>query len=104
MAHNLPRKIAFGAGIALVAVAVGGGAALMNLSSVAAQAESGAVVPAAVQASVALVEAKATAPSDEFSGRLEAIERVEIRSASQAPSRRSTFAKARWSRRTTFWC
>ncbi len=80
MAHNLPRKIAFGAGIALVAVAVGGGAALMNLSSVAAQAESGAVVPAAVQASVALVEAKATAPSDEFSGRLEAIERVEIRS------------------------
>jgi multidrug efflux system membrane fusion protein len=80
MATNLPRKIALGAGIALVAVAVGGGAALMNLSSVAAQAESGAVVPAAVQASVALVEAKATAPSDEFSGRLEAIERVEIRS------------------------
>lgn len=80
MATNLPRKIAFGAGIALVAVAVGGGAALMNLSSVAAQAESGAVAPAAVQASVAVVEAKATAPSDEFSGRLEAIERVEIRS------------------------
>lgn len=80
MANNLPRKIALGAGIALVAVAVGGGAALMNLSSVAAQAEAGAVVPAAVQASVAVVEAKATAPSDEFSGRLEAIERVEIRS------------------------
>jgi multidrug efflux system membrane fusion protein len=80
MATNLPRKIAFGAGIALVAVAVGGGAALMNLSSVAAQAESAAVVPAAVQASVAVVEAKATAASDEFSGRLEAIERVEIRS------------------------
>lgn len=80
MATNLPRKIAFGAGIALVAVAIGGGAALMNLSSVAAQAESGAVVPAAVQASVAVVEAKATAASDEFSGRLEAIERVEIRS------------------------
>jgi membrane fusion protein, multidrug efflux system len=80
MANNLPRKIALGAGIALVAVAVGGGAALMNLSSVAAQAESGAAVPAAVQASVAVVEAKATAPSDEFSGRLEAIERVEIRS------------------------
>lgn len=80
MATNLPRRIALGAGIALVAVAVGGGAALMNLSSVAAQAESGAVAPAAVQASVAVVEAKATAPSDEFSGRLEAIERVEIRS------------------------
>src|SRR3954470_11890606 len=80
MAHNLPRKIAFGAGIALVAVAVGGGAALMDLSSVAAQAESAAVVPPAVQASVAVVEAKATVPSDEFSGRLEAVERVEVRS------------------------
>jgi multidrug efflux system membrane fusion protein len=80
MATNLPRKIALGAGIAVVAVVIGGGAALMNLSSVAAQAESAAVVPPAVQASVAVVEAKATAPSDEFSGRLEAIERVEIRS------------------------
>ena len=36
--------------------------------------------PAAVPASVALVEAKATTPADEFSGRLEAIERVDIRS------------------------
>jgi multidrug efflux system membrane fusion protein len=80
MANNLPRKLALGAGIALVAVAVGGGAALMDLSSVAAQAESAAVVPPAVQASVAVVEAKATVPSDEFSGRLEAIERVELRS------------------------
>jgi multidrug efflux system membrane fusion protein len=80
MAIHLPGKIALGAGIALFAVALGGGAALMDLSSVAAQAESAAAVPAAVPASVAVVEAKATAPSDEFSGRLEAIERVEIRS------------------------
>jgi multidrug efflux system membrane fusion protein len=80
MNNNLPRKIALGAGIALVAVVIGGGAALVELSSVAAQAEATAVVPPAVQASVAVVNVRETAPSDEFSGRLEAVERVEIRS------------------------
>ena len=80
MINHLPRKIAAGAGIALVAIAIGGGAALMNLSGYAAQAETTAVVPPAVPASVAVVTARATAPSDEFSGRLEAVERVEIRS------------------------
>jgi multidrug efflux system membrane fusion protein len=79
MANNLSRKLALGAGIAVLSVAIGGGAALFELSGVAAQAETAAVVPAAVPASVAVVEARATTASDEFSGRLEAIERVEIR-------------------------
>jgi len=77
---NLTRKIAAGAGIALVAVALGGGVSLLEMSGVAAQAETAAAAPPAVPASVAVVAAKATAQSDEFSGRLEAVERVEIRS------------------------
>ena len=77
---NIARKILMGTAIALVAVTVGGGAALINLSSYAAQAETPAAAPPAVPASVAVVTARATAPSDEFSGRLEAVERVEIRS------------------------
>jgi multidrug efflux system membrane fusion protein len=80
MTNNIARKILMGTAIALVAVTVGGGAALINLSSYAAQAETTAAVPPAVAASVAIVAARATAPSDEFSGRLEAVERVEIRS------------------------
>eukprot|EP01035_Chromulina_nebulosa_P044299 gene44299-biopygen30383 len=52
----------------------------MNLSSVAAQAEATAAVPPAVQASVAVVSLRDTETTDEFSGRLEAVERVEIRS------------------------
>lgn len=80
MAINLFGKVALGAGIAVLAVGIGGGVALMELSSVAAQAESAAVVPPAVPASVAVVESRAARPSDEFSGRLEAVQRVEIRS------------------------
>jgi multidrug efflux system membrane fusion protein len=80
MTNHLIRKVALGAVIAVVAIAIGGGAALMNLSSFAAQAEAVAVVPPAVQASVAVVTPRETAPFDEFSGRLEAVERVEIRS------------------------
>lgn len=80
MASSFARNIALGAGIFLVSVSIGGGAAMWDLAGVAAQAESPAATPPAVPASVALVEAKATTPSDEFSGRLEAIERVEIRS------------------------
>jgi len=80
MDKSLARNIALGAGIFLVSVTIGGGAALWDLSSIAAQAEVVTPAPAAVPASVALVEAKATTPADEFSGRLEAIERVDIRS------------------------
>jgi multidrug efflux system membrane fusion protein len=83
MANSLTRKIALGAGIFVVSVTIGGGAALWDLAGFAAKAEqspAATAAPPAVPASVAVVEAKATTPSDEFSGRLEAIERVDIRS------------------------
>ena len=40
---------------------------------------------------------------DEFSGRLEAVERVDIRPRVPAPCRRCTSAKARWSSRAICW-
>ena len=80
MINNIARKILMGTGIVLFAVTIGGCAALINLSSFVAQAETAVAVPVSVPASVAVVAVRATAPSDEFSGRLEAVERVEIRS------------------------
>ena len=80
MASFLARNIALGASIFVVSVAIGGGAALWDLAGFAAKAEQAPAAAPAVPASVAVVEAKATTPSDEFSGRLEAIERVDIRS------------------------
>jgi multidrug efflux system membrane fusion protein len=66
--------------VAVFAIAASGGlATVLNSGSGPALAQT-AAAPAAVPASVAIVAAKATAPSDEFSGRLEAVERVEIRS------------------------
>jgi multidrug efflux system membrane fusion protein len=63
----------------LAAVAVAGMAALHDGSAGSARAETAAAQPAAVPVSVAVVTPKDTAPWDEFSGRLEAVERVEIR-------------------------
>ncbi len=78
MAKTFAGYVTLGAGIVAISAALAGGAALIDRT--AAQAETAAAPPPAVAASVALVESKATTPSDEFSGRLEAIERVEIRS------------------------
>ena len=64
---------------AVAAVAVAGVAALHDGSVGSARAETAAAQPAAVPVSVAVVTPKDTAPWDEFSGRLEAVERVEIR-------------------------
>ncbi|OPF93612.1 efflux RND transporter periplasmic adaptor subunit [Rhodopseudomonas palustris] len=79
MANTLVRNVALGAGIVAVSVALAGGAALIGRPG-GALAETTAAPPPAVPVSVALVESKAITPSDAFSGRLEAIERVEIRS------------------------
>jgi multidrug efflux system membrane fusion protein len=65
---------------ALVAVASTVGGALYTGKTGAARAEAVAAQPAAVPVSVAVVTPRETAPWDEFSGRLEAVERVEIRS------------------------
>jgi multidrug efflux system membrane fusion protein len=64
---------------AVAAVAAAGAAALHDGSAGSARAETTAVQPIAVPVSVAVVTPKDTAPWDEFSGRLEAVERVEIR-------------------------
>ncbi|MDB5627900.1 MAG: efflux transporter periplasmic adaptor subunit [Tardiphaga sp.] len=65
--------------MALAILAAGTGAFVFNVGAVA-KTEAEPAAPAAVPASVAVVESRATAVTDEFSGRLEAIERVEIRS------------------------
>lgn len=79
MAYRNVRKIALSTGLALAILAVGTGAFVFNVGAVA-KTEAEPAAPAAVPASVAVVESRATAVTDEFSGRLEAIERVEIRS------------------------
>jgi multidrug efflux system membrane fusion protein len=71
-------RIAIGSALAL-ALALGA-ASFVSRDGAVAKTEPGPVAPAAVPASVAVVEARTTAVTDEFSGRLEAIERVEIRS------------------------
>jgi multidrug efflux system membrane fusion protein len=65
---------------ALVAVASTVVAALHSGQGGSARAEAVAAQPAAVPVSVAVVTPRETAPWDEFSGRLEAVERVEVRS------------------------
>ncbi len=73
------RKRLLGAGVAL-AVAAGGAAILPTLQQEPAHAENPAAqAPQAVPVSVATVEQRDTAIWTEFSGRLEAVERVEVR-------------------------
>ena len=69
-----------GAGLVLTALAIAGGATFLSGRSGSAQAEAAAVAPAALPVSVSVVVPRETVPWDEFSGRLEAVERVEIRS------------------------
>ncbi|WP_322518318.1 efflux RND transporter periplasmic adaptor subunit [Rhodopseudomonas palustris] len=78
MAGKFARNLSLGAGTVAVLAALAGSAALIDRSGAAAQ-ETPAP-PAAVAAAVATVETKPTAPADDFSGRLEAVERVEVRS------------------------
>ncbi|MDQ8729760.1 efflux RND transporter periplasmic adaptor subunit [Bradyrhizobium sp. LHD-71] len=70
----------FTAGVAITLLGVAGGVAFLNGPADRAKAESAAEAPAAVVASVAVVSAREVSPTEEFSGRLEAVERVEIRS------------------------
>ena len=77
------RKINQRNGLLAASVVVAGavaGVGLLHYSSTgSARAETAAAQPVAVPVSVAVVTPKQTAPWDEFSGRLEAVERVEIR-------------------------
>lgn len=68
------------AGVALVLLGLAaGGVVLMGGSTNRAKAEV-TPAPVAIEAAVAVVTPRDVSPSDEFSGRLEAVERVEIRS------------------------
>jgi multidrug efflux system membrane fusion protein len=67
------------AGVAAALITIAVATALFNTPASRAKAQS-AEPPPAVTASVAVVTSRETAPTDEFSGRLEAIDRVEIRS------------------------
>jgi membrane fusion protein, multidrug efflux system len=67
------------AGVAATLIALAASLALMHAPASRARADNPEPAPA-VSASVAIVTARETAPTNEFSGRLEAVERVEIRS------------------------
>jgi multidrug efflux system membrane fusion protein len=77
---NVFKSNSLMAAVALVAVASTVAGGLYTGKTGAARAETAAAKPAAVPVSVAVVTPRETAPWDEFSGRLEAVERVEIRS------------------------
>ena len=69
-----------GVGVVLAALAVAAGATFLSGRSESARAETVAAAPAALPVSVSVVVPRETVPWDEFSGRLEAVERVEVRS------------------------
>jgi multidrug efflux system membrane fusion protein len=75
-AYNRRNIAIVGTGVALVAVALLAATGLRHSNA----AKPAAAPPAAVPVSVAAVERREVHPYDEFSGRLEAVERVEIRS------------------------
>jgi multidrug efflux system membrane fusion protein len=80
MSNLFFRRPVLGAGIALAAAALGVAAVLVVPSSSPRSNSPSAAAPAATPVSVAVVEQRNVALWDEFSGRLEAVERVEVRS------------------------
>jgi multidrug efflux system membrane fusion protein len=74
------NKRFIGAGVALAVLAGAGGLAFFGEQGNSARAETAAAQPPATPVSVAVVTQRETAPWDEFSGRLEAVENVEVRS------------------------
>ncbi len=80
MKNIIQNKWLIGAGLVLAMVATAAGATFLNGRIGAAQAETVAAAPAALPVSVSVVTPRETVPWDEFSGRLEAVERVEVRS------------------------
>ncbi|MDB5577331.1 MAG: efflux transporter periplasmic adaptor subunit [Bradyrhizobium sp.] len=79
MKNIIKNKHLIGISLLLAALVAAGGATFLSGRSGTAQAEA-AAAPAPVPVSVSVVAPRETVPWDEFSGRLEAVERVEIRS------------------------
>lgn len=67
-------------GLVLAALAIAAGGSFLSGRGGSAQAETTTAAPTALPISVSVVAPRQTVPWDEFSGRLEAVERVEIRS------------------------
>jgi multidrug efflux system membrane fusion protein len=80
MKNIIQNKQLIGVGLVLAVVATAIGATFLNGRIGAAQAETVAAAPSALPVSVSVVTPRETVPWDEFSGRLEAVERVEVRS------------------------
>ena len=76
---GINRLLTAGVALALLGLAAGGVVLMGGGSANRAKADA-PQPPAAIEAAVAVVTPRDVAPSDEFSGRLEAVERVEIRS------------------------
>src|SRR5882724_11660562 len=76
---GINRLLTAGVALALLGLAAGG-VVLMGGPLTRAKAEATQAAPPAIEAAVAVVTPREVSPSDEFSGRLEAVERVEIRS------------------------
>src|SRR5215204_5734274 len=79
MKNIIKNKRLVGTGLVLTALAIAAGATFLSGRRGSAQAET-AAAPAALPVSISVVAPRPTVPWDEFSGRLEAVERVEIRS------------------------
>src|SRR3954449_9034751 len=80
MKNIIKNKHLVGTGLVLAALAIAAGATFLSGRGGSAQAEAATAAPTALPVSVSVVAPRQTVPWDEFSGRLEAVERVEIRS------------------------
>ena len=79
MKNIIKNKRLVGTGLVLAALAIAAGTTFLSGRGESAAAQT-AAAPAALPVSVSIVAPRQTVPWDEFSGRLEAVERVEIRS------------------------
>jgi multidrug efflux system membrane fusion protein len=90
MKNIIKNKRLVGTGLVLAALAIAAGTSFLSGRGGSAQANAVAATPAALPVSVSVVAPRQTVPWDEFSGRLEAVERVEIRSRVAGAIRRCT--------------
>ena len=92
------------AGLAIAAVAVVSGSTAATKYFHADQAAAGPAAPEqAVAVTVAVVKPRQTSLWDEFSGRLEAVDRVDVRSRVAGAVQATSSPKARWSSPATCW-
>src|SRR3954452_21922638 len=79
MKNIIKNKHLVGTGLVLAALAIAAGATFLSGRGGSAQAQTVTAAPASLPSSAAVAAPRQTVAWDEFSGRLEAVERVEIR-------------------------